>query len=213
LKKIIITLIILLPLNFSCNTKGDSDKTINHDPIIDKNPKLNSDNNSLSKDNKADDNLMPQSGANNLKQENENIVFSFKTDKNKTMNLVMDKDEKYVAYRFGDEQKVELQFPEKLENTFDQFTYNYYMRGGGPSNEGLDLNYISFEGDTHKFIVFQEYSYNGPKDDDQSLSVGIRIINLSNNKETIIKGNPSTVKGSLIDFRFNGLIKVKEGEI
>jgi hypothetical protein len=213
LKKIIITLIILLPLYFSCNTNGDSDKTTVQDSIIDKNPKLNSENNSISKDNRAKDNLMPQSGANNLKKENENIVFSFKTDKNKTMNLVIDKDGKYMTYRYGNEQKVELQFPEKLENTFEQFTYNYYMRGGGPSNEGLDLNYISFKGETHKFIVFQEYSYNGPKDKDQSLSVGIRIINLSNNMETIVKGNSSTVKGSLIDFRFNGLIKVKEGEI
>lgn len=143
----------------------------------------------------------------------EKIIFSFKTNKGKIMNIVLQNEEKYIAYRFGTENKVELQFPEKLENTFEQFTYSYYMRGGGAMNVGLDLNYISFKGDTHQFIIYEEHSSGDPENEEESLDVGIRIVDLKNNKETKIEGLSNSVKGSLIDLRFSDLIKVEQGEM
>ncbi len=148
-----------------------------------------------------------------LLNEDEKLVFSFKTKKGKTVNIVLQKDNKYIAYRFGNENNVELQFPEKLENTFEQFTYSYYFRGGGAMNMGLDLNYLSFKGDTHKFVVFDEWSAGEDENDEGSSSVGIKIINLSTQKEVVIEGISSTVEGTLVDFRDNGLVKVEEGEM
>jgi len=146
-----------------------------------------------------------------LKLADEEIVFSFETEKGKTMNIIVHKEEKYMAYRFGTNNKIELQFPEKLINTFEQFSYNYYFRGGGAANMGLDLNYLSFLGDTHKFIIFQEYSAEGEEGEGESESVGIRIINLKTKKEIEIKGINSTVEGHLIEFRDNGLVKIVDG--
>jgi len=143
----------------------------------------------------------------------EKIVFSFRTAKGKIMSLSMDKSQKYLVYRFGSEGKVELQFPEELTNTFEKFTYNYYMRGGGAANAGLDLNYVSFTGDTHKIIIFEEYSSGDPDNPEESTSVGIRIVDLKTKKETKIEGIEKSKQGSLIDFRDNGLIKVLDGEI
>lgn len=143
----------------------------------------------------------------------EKVIFSFKTAKGKVMNIVLQNEEKYLAYRFGTENKVELQFPEELENTFEQFTYSYYMRGGGAMNVGLDLNYVSFKGETHQFIIYEEHSSGDPDNPEESLDVGIRIVNLKNNKETKIEGLSNTVKGSLIDLRFSNIIKVEQGEM
>jgi hypothetical protein len=148
-----------------------------------------------------------------LLRQDEEIIFSFKTKKGKTMNVVLHKENKYMAYRFGTENSVELQFPDELENTFEQFTYRYYFRGGGAMNMGLDLNYLSFKGDTHKFVVFDEWSAGENENDEGSSSVGIKIIDLSSQKEIVIEGISSTVKGTLIDFRDNGLVKVEEGEM
>jgi hypothetical protein len=210
LKKIAIFLIFILFALNTCNTdnSNENNETVTQHDSLTKIDSVSSEKGEILKDTIL---VVPKEI--DLSKNNEKIVFAFKTEKGKSMNLVMDKDRKYMAYRFGTSGKIELQFPEKLENTFEQFTYNYYMRGGGASNEGIDLNYISFAGDTHRFIIFEEWSYNGPNTDDQTLSVGIRIIDLKTKKETIIKGISSTAKGSLIDFRFNDLVNVEMGEI
>jgi len=143
-----------------------------------------------------------------LQQYDEKILFSFKTEKGKTMNIILHQDEKYIVYRFGTENKLELQFPEDLTNTFEQFSYNFYFRGGAAANAGLDLNYLSFTGDTHKFIIFQEYSADGEEGEGESESVGIRIVNLKTKEEIEIKGINSTVSGHLMEFRDNGLVKI-----
>ncbi|MEY4926599.1 MAG: hypothetical protein RI894_1035 [Bacteroidota bacterium] len=42
---------------------------------------------------------------------NEECVFSFKTKSGKTMMLAKDKTEKYLIYRFGTKNNIELEFP------------------------------------------------------------------------------------------------------
>ena len=51
--------------------------------------------------------------AQNLILENEIAIFSFKTKKGKIVSLSKDKDEEYIVYRYGTEQNIELEFPEK----------------------------------------------------------------------------------------------------
>jgi len=80
-------------------------------------------------------------------------------------------------------------------------------------NMGLDLNYLSFKGETHQFVIFDEWSAGESESDEGNKSVGIKIIDLSTKKEIVIEGVNSSVKGSLIDFRDNGLVKVEEGEM
>ena len=129
---------------------------------------------------------------------NEKVVFSFQTKKGKTMNIVIDNEQRYMAYRYGTEDHIELQFPSVLENTFSQFTYSYYMRGGGPENDGVDLNHLVFSGAAGRFTVYSEQHY---EDDKEIRRVGIRVTNLKTGKEREIPGRIRTVKGSLIEFR------------
>ena len=210
LKKILTITLLLFFIIGGCNNSDEgSDKLINDDSIIDLDAQQPPNKQEINKESQLPDNEAGKNKA--LLQTDEKLIFSFKTDKGKMMNLVIQKNDKYIAYRFGAEDKVELQFPEKLESTFGQFTYHYYQRGGGASNEGLDLNYLSFSGDTHQFIIYEEHSF-GDSDEEQ-LDIGIRIVDLKTKKETKIKGLSSSVKGSLVDFRFNDLVKVEEGEI
>lgn len=209
LKKINYFLIALLLTVFACNTENNSQQKENDTIVNETDNEVETNGRAIV----ADDSDKKEAVSQSLKLEDETVIFSFKTKKGKTMNLVMGKDEKYMAYRFGTENKVELQFPETLENTFEQFTYSSYFRGGGAMNEGLDLNYLSFKGETHKFVIYSEWSAGEDEDDEGTTSVGIKIIDLSSQKEIVIEGVPSSVKGGLVDFRFNGLVKVEEGEI
>src|SRR5690349_9396285 len=75
---------------------------------------------------------------------NEEVIFTFKTKGKKQVYLLKDKSNKYICYRYGSKNKMDLEFPELNKKSWDQFTYSYYLRGGGISNEGMDLNYIYF---------------------------------------------------------------------
>lgn len=106
-------------------------------------------------------------------------------------------------YRFGTKEKVELEFPKNNDDSWSKFTYSYYLRGGGAGNEGMDLNYLTFENGGYEYQVYQEYTAK-----DNVTNVGVKIKNKSTNKETDIKGLSTSIKGSLISLRENKKIKI-----
>lgn len=130
-----------------------------------------------------------------LCKDNENIVYGFVTKNNKVMSICVSSDESYIVYRYGTKNKIEFEYPKEKKDSWLKFKYSYFMRGGGPENEGLDLNYLKFENNGIKYIVYEEYSAS-----DDSKKYGIRIENSKIN--TDIRGDPKSVVGSLIDFRF-----------
>nr|WP_315169686.1 hypothetical protein [uncultured Flavobacterium sp.] len=137
---------------------------------------------------------------------NEKIIYSFQTNKGKIMTLCSDKNGKYIIYRFGTKNNIELEYPNnKDKSSWNTFEYSYWLRGGGIENEGIDLNYVAFTIDKNKYVIYNTYFANGEK-----YATGIKIINLLNKNVVNITGNYKTIKGTLIDFRFDK--SIKEGE-
>ena len=134
---------------------------------------------------------------------NEELLYSFETAKGKKVMLAKDKANAYIIYRFGTKDKIEFEYPDKTKDSWSKFTYTFYFRGGGADNEGLDLNYVSFTNKGFQYIIYDTYSAVENK-----TSFGIKVINLSKEKTTNIPGLPKTQKGTLIDFKENGLLKV-----
>lgn len=140
-----------------------------------------------------------------LVKNNESVIFSFKTKAGKTAVLAGDIESKYIVYRFGTNDNVELEYPAALDYTsWQKFTYSYYFRGGGKSNAGMDLNYVDFRNNDYSYRLYNEYY-----SEDETASNGI-IVTDPKGKETVIKGLNNTVKGSLVDLRYNDLIKHTE---
>lgn len=136
---------------------------------------------------------------------NEVLIYSFETQNGKKVVLAKDKNEKYIIYRFGTKSKIEFEYPEKTKESWDKFKYSFYLRGGGIQNEGMDLNYIKFTNNDYKYVIYDTYYAV-----ENQTFIGIKIINLKNNKTIDIKGKKSTRKGSLINFRFNKLLKIED---
>lgn len=134
---------------------------------------------------------------------NEVTIFSFQTSNGKTVALNKDKENKYLIYRFGTKDKIEFQFPDTLETSWKKFKYTFWMRGGGTQNEGLDLNYIEFTNKNFKYVIYDTYFATGNKQ-----NIGVKIIDLTTNKITDVKGIFKTRKGTLVDFRENGLLEM-----
>lgn len=142
----------------------------------------------------------------NLCKDTEKILFSFKTEKtNKIMSLCVSNNQPdYIIYRFGTKENIELEYPNNINESWGQFTYSYYLRGGGKENAGLDLNYLTFAKDNYEYKIYQEY------DAEKDLTnVGIRIKDKDNSREVEITGQANTVIGNLLELRENRKIKIE----
>jgi hypothetical protein len=138
-------------------------------------------------------------GIDPLRQAGEKTLFAFQmAGSAKWVSLCESEgaDGAYIAYRYGAPTKIELNYPERLPESWDAFEYSYYLRGGGSSNEGLDLNYVSFQVADWKYVVYQEYSA-----ETDSTEVGIRLTNLKDKKKYDLRGNPKTMQGTLVQLR------------
>lgn len=141
----------------------------------------------------------------NYKETNENILLQFETIEGKKLVISIEENQKYIIYRYGTSNNIELEFPNNLKNSWDKFSHSWYLRGGGIQNEGMDLDYLYFEKDNFKYVVFQEY-YSKTK----KTEYGIKVINLKTNKVSVIKANPKTINGTLSDLR--EINKIKKGD-
>ena len=135
---------------------------------------------------------------------NERLIYSFKTKKGKLMRLTLDTVKNVMIYRYGTENKTELEKRDDLNDNKVVFTYSYYFRGG-PGNAGLDLNYVEFKNGGFTYIIYDEYSA-----DDDSRDVGIRLINNINKKKYTINALPESINGDLSVIRDEEFIPVKE---
>ena len=139
---------------------------------------------------------------------NEEVILSFQTDNGRQAFVVKDKENKYISYRYGTKDSIELEYPGTEQDSWKRFGYSYYLRGGGKANDGMDLNYLHFSNRGYRYMIYQTY-YAA----DQRSEVGIRITNAKTGRVTNIKGKRKTRKGTLIDFRDNGLLEVLDETI
>jgi hypothetical protein len=136
---------------------------------------------------------------------NEVVIFSFETKNSKTVSLVKDSSDKYIVYRISKNDKIEMEFPEKTSDSWKKLTYSFYLRGGGKENEGVDLNYVNFENNGFKYIIYDIASSR-----DSVPSIGVRVIENKTSGIINLEGIYDSKKGSLTDFRDNNLINKSE---
>lgn len=135
----------------------------------------------------------------------EEIVYSFETVNGKSIAVCKNKKTALLVFRMGTKDKMELQFPAEANENEKVFSYSHYMRGGGESNEAIDLNYLYFVYRGIKYVVY-ETSYAK----ENKVNSGIKMIDISTAKVTDLKGLEKTKRGSLIALRDS--ITVVEGD-
>lgn len=194
------------------NEDNTNDNSENKEQDIDSNgnsendeQEINSNNNSDNK--QSEEEVLPREYNECLQKENEEIIISFTiADSDKVVSLCTSKEEpSYLVYRFGTPENIELEYPENQVDSWDSFTYSYYLRGGASDNEALDLNYVTFEYNGLRYQIFQEYSSNS-----ESTKVGIRMTDLTTNEETILEASEDSIIGNLIELRDNDKIKIEQ---
>lgn len=134
---------------------------------------------------------------------NEKLVYQLKMKNGKQLSVCIDKDEKYIVYRYGSKNKIELEYPkEKDFSSFKKFEYSEYKRGGGIQNAAMELKYLAFTNNGIKYVVYDTYFAEINKS-----NAGIKVIEFQN-KITDLKGLKKSAKGNLSNLKD----KAKEGE-
>jgi hypothetical protein len=135
--------------------------------------------------------------SNNLVRANEEVLFSFKLiGGKKKVALCVEKSNKYLVYRFGNDNHIELQYPTVLDNTsWKLFNYSGYSRGGGAKNDALESHSISF---VNNGITYKMYDNVG-RGEGEGKDAGILIT--INKKLRDLKADTSSEKGTIGSLR------------
>lgn len=139
--------------------------------------------------------------------ENEELVYTFRTVNGKNIQIVKDKDDKYIFYRASKNGKIELEYPEKNIDSWKKFRYVYYFRPN-QSDLGMDLNYLEFFHEGYKYVVYDIFYDSGNEH-----KIGVRCEELTSKKYFDHKAFRRTVKGNLTQLINNELIESSVGQL
>ncbi len=121
----------------------------------------------------------------------EKLVVSFQLNNgSKTVSVCMDRDERYLVYRFGTKDAIELEYPAEKGQSWDKFTYDYDTKTAH--------NSLQFENGGFQYEVYQQDYAGG-----DGLKIGIRVTDLSTGKETDLAGLPESLIGYWYDLQGN----------
>lgn len=135
--------------------------------------------------------VTPKPISDRLCRENEEVVYSFLVGK-KVASLCKDKKGRYLVYRFGSKDKVELAYPGQLDaSSWKAFRLYGASRFGGVANAGFVDYRVSF---TNNKVQYELYEWSS--EEDGSKETGIKVVVAG--KETIIKGRYDTRRGTLL---------------
>jgi hypothetical protein len=128
-----------------------------------------------------------------LCKRNENTVLAFQLENNKWVSVSKEKNGKYLVYRFGNKDKIELQVPAVLDtSSWNRFLFSGYNRGGGKENAAMRFGYLSFR---NKETVYEVYELWNSEDDEEHCGLTVMI----NNKASNLKGILASRHGNLVD--------------
>jgi hypothetical protein len=131
-----------------------------------------------------------------LRLAGETPLLQFRLEDGSSVVLLEGGSEEYLVVRTGTLDNLLFQYPENPDaSSWGLFTYSFYFRGGGPWNEGLDLNSLTFTDEGVTYALFEDYYIV-----DGSMQVGLRIEypDGSSTELTAVEGSP---EGSLLPFR------------
>jgi hypothetical protein len=132
-------------------------------------------------------------------QADKNKLVTFQTINKAQITVFLLDNEKGLQFVYQPSSGKTIVFPSQLpqNNNWEQFTYGGYFRPGGVENDGLDLNNLSFQFNDRIYVIYENYIAVG-----DVRELGMKILNLKEEKIAEYKGLFKSLKGSLIDLRY-----------
>jgi hypothetical protein len=123
---------------------------------------------------------------------NEKLVMEFNTLSGKRLVISADKDGKYIVYRFGSQNHVELQFPNDLNHSYAAFKLSTETQGKKVPSSGFSYTQIHFSNGGFTYNIFNQFEENG-----NITKSGLIVEDLKTGKKSLIRADMNSLKGSL----------------
>jgi hypothetical protein len=135
---------------------------------------------------------------------NEEVIFTFKLETGKSVSVCKEKNSKYLVYRTGTPNKIDLQIPTILDtSSWHRFRFSGYNRGGGRQNAAMHFGYLNFGTKGVGYEVYELWN-----SEDSIEHCGLYVI--FNGKMTDLKGDIQTKQGNLVQLMLEQKIKQEE---
>lgn len=92
--------------------------------------------------------------------QDDNVIYSFKTTKNKTVQLILDEQHNIFTFRLLSFGRVKLEVTDDLRDNDTIFTVNGYHRGGGAQNAAMDYNTVMFGDNEYYYEIYYVWAVN-----------------------------------------------------
>ncbi len=123
---------------------------------------------------------------------NEKLVMEFNTLSGKRLVIAADKNGKYIVYRFGTQDHVELQFPNDLNHSYTAFKMSTETQEKKAPPSGFSYTQIHFSNGGFTYNIFNQFEENG-----NIVKSGLIIEDLKSGKKSLIRADINSLKGSL----------------
>ena len=132
----------------------------------------------------------------------EKVIFSFKTTSSKTVSICAADDDSYIVYRFGTQNKIELEYPEDKTNSWEKFTFYHQNGDAGAMKEfGINWNgeYLFFNNGGYRYEIYFVKTWKEGGNIEER--VGITVTHIITKNSSTIKGIPGSKKGDFSGLR------------
>jgi len=135
---------------------------------------------------------------------NEKVLLQFNTQAGKRLVLAIDSNNKYLVYRYGSQNHVELQYPGVLANSFTLFKYASKSKSASAANSNFGYDQLHFSNIEFTYNIYNQYDRMG-----NITRIGLIVTNNKTKKKTLIQGNLKSLKGQLSDLENISAIKLQ----
>jgi hypothetical protein len=122
--------------------------------------------------------------------------------------LALDFNNKYLVYRYGSQNHVELQYPRVLYNSFTLFKYASKSKSASAANSKFGYEQLHFSNIEFTYNIYNQYDRMG-----NITRIGLVVTNNKTHKKTLIQGNLKSLKGQLSDLTNMPNIKLQSEDL
>lgn len=138
-------------------------------------------------------------------QEHDRLLFGFESEEGDAWQIVAEDGREAIVIRWVKRDSLVLELVDLLQDTDTLLSYGYYLRGGGTSNAGLDLNSLHYQNAEYHLEFKDDWSA-----DDDHQQVDLEMTKLSTGAVHYFLADTSTLVGSILEFRYNELVREVE---
>lgn len=138
-------------------------------------------------------------------QETDRLLFGFESEEGDAWQIVAEGGREAIAIRWSRQDSLILELVDLLQDPDTLLSYGYYLRGGGTSNAGLDLNSLHYQNAEYHLEFKDDWSA-----DDDHQQIDLEMTEFSTGAVHYFLADTSTLVGSIMEFRYNELAREVE---